>query len=73
MTPPQSHNDKRRVFWDTLVANYTVWPLLQVVNFKYVGVQHQTLFVNIMAIFWNAYLSSAISSESPDSQILLDI
>ena len=47
-------NDK---LMPTMVTNWKVWPLLQLINFKFVPLQLQVLYVNFMAIWWNAYLS----------------
>lgn len=40
-----------------LVANYTVWPLVQLVNFKLMPLQYRLPFVSTLGILWNAYLS----------------
>lgn len=44
-------------WWDTLRANWAVWPAFQCINFAFVPVQHRLLAVNTIAIFWNTYLS----------------
>ncbi|QLL32089.1 hypothetical protein HG536_0C02580 [Torulaspora globosa] len=44
-------------WWDTLRANWAVWPAFQCVNFTFVPVQHRLLAVNVVAIFWNTFLS----------------
>ncbi|CCC72046.1 hypothetical protein NCAS_0J00670 [Naumovozyma castellii] len=44
-------------WWRTLVTNWCVWPLFQMVNFTWVPLQHRLLAVNVVAIFWNTYLS----------------
>ncbi|CAL9734368.1 protein Sym1p [Monosporozyma servazzii] len=54
-------------WWSTLKTNWTVWPLFQAINFSFVPLQHQLLAVNVVAIFWNTYLSyknSITTSES---------
>eukprot|EP01111_Echinosteliopsis_oligospora_P002279 TRINITY_DN1333_c0_g1_i1.p1 TRINITY_DN1333_c0_g1~~TRINITY_DN1333_c0_g1_i1.p1 ORF type:complete len:185 (-),score=39.67 TRINITY_DN1333_c0_g1_i1:51-605(-) len=40
-----------------LLTNWSVWPFVQFVNFKYIPVDQRVLFVTILGIFWNAYLS----------------
>lgn len=54
-------------WWDTLKTNWRVWPLFQAVNFSVVPLQHQLLAVNVVAIFWNTYLSYKNSQTSLDS------
>ena len=41
----------------TLITNYKVWPLVQVLNFAIVPVKLQVLFVNCVAVWWNFVLS----------------
>ncbi|ORY54576.1 uncharacterized protein BCR38DRAFT_453520 [Pseudomassariella vexata] len=40
-----------------LSTNYLVWPFAQMVNFKMVPLNGQVLFVNVISIGWNCYLS----------------
>lgn len=54
-TPPRDKLDKSYV--PALTTNYMVWPFVQLVNFKFVPLQHRVLFVNLIAIGWNCYLS----------------
>lgn len=42
---------------ETLITNYKIWPLAQTLNFTFVPIQHRVGFVQIVAIFWNAYMS----------------
>lgn len=47
----------RTGFVPTLIANYKVWPAVQLINFKLVPTALQPLFVNCVALGWNTYLS----------------
>jgi len=48
---------------DAVVMNYKIWPLAQVINFRFIPVQHQVLFANFVALFWNTYLSFATNKK----------
>ena len=47
----------KHAYIPTLVANYKVWPAVQIMNFCLVPLNFRLLFVNIVALGWNAYLS----------------
>ncbi|KAL2135514.1 hypothetical protein VTI74DRAFT_8245 [Chaetomium olivicolor] len=49
-------------YWDALKTNWMIWPFVQMVNFKLVPLQHRLLFVNVISIGWNCYLSYLNSS-----------
>ena len=41
----------------TLRWTLTVWPAAQAVNFALVPVAYQVLYINVLAMFWSAFLS----------------
>ncbi|ROW14704.1 hypothetical protein VPNG_03749 [Cytospora leucostoma] len=49
-------------YTNALSTNYMVWPAAQAVNFKMVPLEHRVLFVNVISIGWNCYLSFLNSS-----------
>lgn len=40
-----------------ITANWSIWPFIQMVNFKFVPLPHRVLFVNTISIGWNCFLS----------------
>ncbi|XP_063148195.1 mpv17-like protein 2 [Candoia aspera] len=47
----------RDKFWDYYLVELTVWPGAQLLNFLYLPSQYRVLFVNIVTLGWNVYLS----------------
>jgi protein Mpv17 len=45
-----------------LTKNWMVWPFVQLVNFKFVPLEHRVLLVNVISLGWNCYLSYINSS-----------
>jgi hypothetical protein len=50
-------DETKRVFFHTYMIDCMFWPPLQLINFAYVPVQYQFLYVNLFSILWNTYLS----------------
>lgn len=55
-----------------LTANYMIWPFVQLVNFKFVPLHHRVLFVNLISIGWNCYLSFLNSGGSKAGEGVVD-
>ncbi|KAF2842412.1 integral membrane protein [Patellaria atrata CBS 101060] len=51
------------VYIPALKANYMVWPLVQMINFRILPLQFQIPFVSTVGIAWTAYLSLTNSAE----------
>ncbi|CAG8595277.1 12099_t:CDS:2, partial [Ambispora gerdemannii] len=42
---------------NALINNYRIWPAVQLINFRFVPLQHRLMVVNVVALGWNTYLS----------------
>jgi hypothetical protein len=47
----------KSVFWQTYMTDCLVWPPLQLINFTFVPLKFQFLFVNMANLAWNTFLS----------------
>jgi protein Mpv17 len=54
-TSPKDKLEKS--YWTALQKNWMVWPFVQAINFKLVPLHHRVLFVNVISLGWNCYLS----------------
>ncbi|CEG47802.1 Peroxisomal membrane protein MPV17 and related proteins [Plasmopara halstedii] len=58
----------------TLVANWSVWPMVHMCTFGFVPLQYRILFINIVNIGWSAFLSRMASKDEGHQKLkrLLD-
>ena len=49
--------DIKTKLWDTLLANWKIWPLASTINFMLMPLKYQVLFANFVGLFWNMILS----------------
>jgi Mpv17 / PMP22 family len=49
----------RSNYWRTLLANWRIWTVPQMVNIFYVPPTYRVLFANCVALVWNIYLARA--------------
>ncbi|GAA6042261.1 hypothetical protein JCM8097_000602 [Rhodosporidiobolus ruineniae] len=52
-------------WWPTLQRNWGVWFPIQIANFSIVPPQARLVVVNVVSLFWNAYLSYANGQAQP--------
>lgn len=66
-------NKIKNQWWDTLVTNWAVWPAFQCFNFTFVPLQHRLLALNVVAIFWNTFLSYTNSHAPSDLKLPVNV
>ncbi|GAA5987549.1 hypothetical protein JCM5350_006034 [Sporobolomyces pararoseus] len=44
-------------YWPILFVNWQVWPILQLINFRYVPLKYRVPFGSILGILWTGFLS----------------
>ena len=47
--------------WVGLLGSWSIWPLGHYLNFRFIPANYRLLYVNIVQIIYNVYLSSVIS------------
>lgn len=53
----QVKEDVKRDFLPALIVGGTVWPIVQVANFRFVPVRYQLLYVNLFCLLDSSFLS----------------
>jgi hypothetical protein len=59
----QSARDKT---WPALKANWVLWPTVQYLNFSFTPPRLQVLAVNVVSLFWTAFLSHSVPTVAPE-------
>ncbi|KAH8304292.1 hypothetical protein KR059_005652, partial [Drosophila kikkawai] len=51
----------RDSYFTILGRNYMLWPMAQVINFSFVPLSYQVLYVQVIALIWNSYVSMMLN------------
>jgi len=62
-SPDQIREKFRDLFKPALLTNWKVWPLAQLINFRYMPLPYRVLFQSTCGVFWTLYLSIINSRE----------
>ncbi|KAF6004107.1 hypothetical protein F1559_001770 [Cyanidiococcus yangmingshanensis] len=52
----------------TLLANWTIWPAAQLINFMFIRNELQVLFANLVGVGWNTFLSLVAAANLQKSE-----
>ncbi|KAF9647487.1 hypothetical protein BDM02DRAFT_2661218 [Thelephora ganbajun] len=52
------------LYGQAIIANWQVWPLAQLINFRFMPLAYRVPFQSICGVFWTLYLSSLNSVEN---------
>lgn len=58
------------MYAEALVANWQVWPLVQLINFRFVPLKYRVPFVSSCGVVWTIYLSLLNMAKSENSVVL---
>ncbi|KIL71044.1 hypothetical protein M378DRAFT_189581 [Amanita muscaria Koide BX008] len=61
--PAQIREKMQDLFAPTILTNWKVWPLAQLVNFRYIPLPYRIPFQSTCGVFWTLYLSIINSKE----------
>lgn len=53
----QIRNRLKSAYPTALAANYSIWPLVQFFNFRFVPLDYRSITVNTVALGWNSYMA----------------
>ncbi|KAH9487139.1 Protein SYM1 [Psilocybe cubensis] len=62
-SPRQIGNRFKDLYSTALIANWRVWPLAQLINFRYMPLPYRVPFSQACGVFWTLYLSILNSEE----------
>jgi len=61
------------IFFPALMANWQVWPLAQLINFRYMPLAYRVPFQSTCGVFWTLYLSILNSGEAKQQDREVDM
>ena len=60
----------KSVYVATYITDCLIWPPMQLINFTFIPLKFQFLFVNVVNLGWNTYLSLMANKSHSDPHLL---
>ncbi len=60
---PKALENTKGLLWPTMIANWKLWPAAMLINYSVIPQHYSVTYVNIIVIFWNAYISMAFNRQ----------
>jgi len=54
----------RNNYWQILIVNWQVWPILQLLNFRFVPLKYRVPFGSLCGIAWTCFLSAKVGASA---------
>jgi len=55
----------RKDYYDIMIANWKLWPSVQMVNFYFVPLNYRLPLVAVVSLFWNIYYTWKLGEKGP--------
>lgn len=55
-------------FWTTFFADCSIWPLANLVNFRYITLPYRPTFTAVVQLIWQVYLSAVAENKNKDEK-----
>lgn len=62
--PQHIHGKFKDLYGKAMIANWQVWPLAQLINFRFMPLPYRVPFQSTCGVFWTLYLSLLNSAEN---------
>ena len=58
----EAYEKSKKNFNSAVLGNWKIWTIPQLINLSIVPVEYRVLFANMVAFFWNIYLTNKTAS-----------